>query len=336
MSINVRNKGANGEREVADILQRVVNEVALSCGYTAPRIRRNVEQSQVGGEDLVGLPWFSFEVKRVERVELDKWWEQTCVQARRKAAGSTSWDALAKGGWRRLAAHTREEAAGQGSCGAHGREEGGQEAPGAGEAGQGGPWTGQVVAGSEAGRTAVALADAGAIDAGDARAVLGGPARPGLALPDWARGGSLGGVLAALERVDGCEVGRGGPTASVGSQRGEYDHRFDAARYLVATMSNATARTGLEQADRLGEGLARSNAEKPATVSAGAGKRHPVLIWRQNRQPWRVRCVLDVSIGFNVETRPIVSDVLLDDYLDVFRGMLRGYLISTRYSRRHG
>lgn len=101
--INSRQKGANGEREVAKILQQVVNEVALQCGYVPPTIRRNTEQSQIGGEDLTGLPWYSFEIKRCERVELDKWWQQTVTQAARKAAGSSSWDALAKGGWRRLA-----------------------------------------------------------------------------------------------------------------------------------------------------------------------------------------------------------------------------------------
>ena len=101
--INSRQKGAAGEREVAKILQQVVNEVALQCGYVSPTIRRNTEQSQIGGEDLTGLPWYSFEIKRCERVELDKWWQQTVTQAARKAAGSSSWDALAKGGWRRLA-----------------------------------------------------------------------------------------------------------------------------------------------------------------------------------------------------------------------------------------
>lgn len=101
--INSRQKGANGEREVAKILQQVVNGVALQCGYVPPTIRRNTEQSQIGGEDLTGLPWYSFEIKRCERVELDKWWQQTVTQAARKAAGSSSWDALAKGGWRRLA-----------------------------------------------------------------------------------------------------------------------------------------------------------------------------------------------------------------------------------------
>lgn len=101
--INSRQKGANGEREFAAVLQKVVNEVALLCGYVPPTIRRNTEQSQIGGEDLTGLPWYSFEIKRCERVELDKWWQQTCTQAARKASGSTAWDALAKGGWKRLA-----------------------------------------------------------------------------------------------------------------------------------------------------------------------------------------------------------------------------------------
>ena len=85
--INSRQKGANGEREFAAVLQKVVNEVALLCGYVPPTIRRNTEQSQIGGEDLTGLPWYSFEIKRCERVELDKWWQQTCTQAARKASG---------------------------------------------------------------------------------------------------------------------------------------------------------------------------------------------------------------------------------------------------------
>lgn len=115
--INSRQKGANGEREFAAVLQKVVNEVALLCGYVPPTIRRNTEQSQIGGEDLTGLPWYSFEIKRCERVELDKWWQQTCTQAARKAAGSSSWDALAKGGWKRLAG------AGGGSVGVAGGTE---------------------------------------------------------------------------------------------------------------------------------------------------------------------------------------------------------------------
>lgn len=236
MGINVRAKGANGEREVADLLQKVVNEVALNCGYTAPRIRRNVEQTQVGGEDLVGLPWYSFEIKRVERVDLDKWWEQTCIQARRKAPGATSWDALAKGGWRRLVA-----------------SQGGDDLSAAGTAGLG------AMAGSGG---VLRVAGGQAVGTGRMGDGEGVQAVGGLPLPRWA-GGSMGGLLGALERVD-----RGGPVS-------------DAAR-------------------------------------------RPVLVWRQNKRPWFVRAILDVRIG--AKTRPIVSDVSLDDWLEVFRADLSSLL----------
>lgn len=102
MTINVRDKGANGERELCNILQPVVDSVAKAHGMEAPRLRRNLMQYSEGGEDIVGLPWYSIEVKRVEVLAVDKWWEQCVTQAARKAAGATSWDALARGGWRSL------------------------------------------------------------------------------------------------------------------------------------------------------------------------------------------------------------------------------------------
>ena len=164
--INSRQKGANGEREVAKILQQVVNEVALQCGYVSPTIRRNTEQSQIGGEDLTGLPWYSFEIKRCERVELDKWWQQTVIQAARKAAGSSSWDALAKGGWRRLAD------AGGGSAGV-GQ---GEHAP-AREAAPGSSREGQAAGPVEVGSNAVDAVGRGGACAG------------GLPVPRWSIGG---------------------------------------------------------------------------------------------------------------------------------------------------
>jgi len=123
--INSRAKGANGELEVAAILQTVVNRVAIQCGYVAPTIRRNVEQCQVGGEDLLGLPWYSIEVKRCERVELDRWWEQTCVQARRKAPGANAWDVLVKGGWKRVGGGAVGTGQGLGSAGSPAEAQGG-------------------------------------------------------------------------------------------------------------------------------------------------------------------------------------------------------------------
>lgn len=59
-------------------------------------------QAAVGGEDLVGLPWYSIEIKRVETLAVATWWEQAVRQAARKSAGATAWDDLARLGWRRL------------------------------------------------------------------------------------------------------------------------------------------------------------------------------------------------------------------------------------------
>ena len=106
-------KGKRGEREVCDELQPVVDTVATSLGMAAPRIRRNLQQSGDGGEDIIGLPWYAIEVKRCETLALDRWWQQCVTQARRKAAMASAWDDLTRGGWRRVAEATgaREAAA---------------------------------------------------------------------------------------------------------------------------------------------------------------------------------------------------------------------------------
>lgn len=169
--INSRQKGANGEREFAAVLQKVVNEVALLCGYVPPTIRRNTEQSQIGGEDLTGLPWYSFEIKRCQRVELDKWWQQTVTQAARKEPGSTAWDALAKGGWKRLAG------AGGGSG-----QVGGGPPPHTGEAARQGSREGQ-----HAGRP-IEVGSQVQVDAeGTVRRATAG----GLPIPAWSCGGQV-------------------------------------------------------------------------------------------------------------------------------------------------
>ena len=167
--INSRQKGANGEREFAAVLQKVVNEVALLCGYVPPTIRRNTEQSQIGGEDLTGLPWYSFEIKRCERVELDKWWQQTCTQAARKASGSTAWDALAKGGWKRLA----------GAGGGSGQVGGGTGTP-TGEAARQGSREGQHAGGP---------IEVGSLVEVDAAGTVRPATVVGLPVPAWALGG---------------------------------------------------------------------------------------------------------------------------------------------------
>lgn len=71
MPINSRNKGANGEREVARILR---DELGLD-------VHRNwQEQAAHGGSDLIGVPGWCIEVKRAKKYS-NKWWEQTQEQA---------------------------------------------------------------------------------------------------------------------------------------------------------------------------------------------------------------------------------------------------------------
>lgn len=87
MAINSRSKGARGEREVRDFLQKVVDEVAAEKKMLfAPEVKRNLMQSMEGGHDLVGIPGIAVEVKFCENPQVDKWWEQTLKQARRTDA----------------------------------------------------------------------------------------------------------------------------------------------------------------------------------------------------------------------------------------------------------
>lgn len=84
MAINSRSKGARGEREVRDFLQKVVDEVAAEKKMLfAPEVKRNLMQSMEGGHDLVGIPGIAVEVKFCENPQVDKWWEQTLKQASR-------------------------------------------------------------------------------------------------------------------------------------------------------------------------------------------------------------------------------------------------------------
>ena len=285
--INSRTKGANGEREVAALLQRVVTEVALLCGYVAPEIRRNTEQSQIGGEDLTGLPWWSIEVKRCERVELDKWWEQACVQARRKAPGSSSWDALAKGGWKRLAGAAQAgEAARLGSGGGSGLA----------------PEVGSPVA-SEAARALRV----------DGKAGSGWTGPIGATVHE-----TVGGVLV------GVRGGQGGPLAA-GGPLGGSDRTATAGGLLPLPCWGGPVRAGgpARPVPELVDGREEVGGSPSSSgrLDAPTGAREPVLIWRQSHQPWRVRFVATVEAG-NGKNARMVADVLLDDWLIVLRNTL--------------
>lgn len=68
--INSRQKGASGERELANKLK--------DYGYSA---RRGQQYSGIDGEDVIGLDYIHIECKRVERLNL----EDAMLQAKRDA-----------------------------------------------------------------------------------------------------------------------------------------------------------------------------------------------------------------------------------------------------------
>lgn len=87
MGINIRQKGAQGEREVADMLNYIIYTIMGQMGYpeeaktkALSTVQRNQNQSAVGGNDLTNCFGFSIEVKRQEQLAVNTWWKQ-CVAA---------------------------------------------------------------------------------------------------------------------------------------------------------------------------------------------------------------------------------------------------------------
>ena len=86
--MNIRQKGANGEREVATDLNAMLyramadsnlfSNSELQVAFSA--IQRNQNQSAVGGKDLSNTFGLSIEVKRQESLSVNTWWQQ-CLKA---------------------------------------------------------------------------------------------------------------------------------------------------------------------------------------------------------------------------------------------------------------
>ena len=66
-----RQKGQRGEREVCQILAE----------HLGGEFKRNLMQPQEGGFDILGLDEYAIEVKFQEKLQIEKWWEQTVEQA---------------------------------------------------------------------------------------------------------------------------------------------------------------------------------------------------------------------------------------------------------------
>jgi len=72
--INVRSKGAAGEREFCKWLYDNMN---------IPMPQRNLEQVRSGGSDVTDIEPFFFEVKRCEVLDFDSWWRQVRVAGKK-------------------------------------------------------------------------------------------------------------------------------------------------------------------------------------------------------------------------------------------------------------
>ena len=83
MPINIRQKGAQAEREVAKIHNKffAANGFVDSCGEPLT-LKRNQMQTFGGGYDLVGIPFLALEVKRQEKLSMGVWWRQTLRQTK--------------------------------------------------------------------------------------------------------------------------------------------------------------------------------------------------------------------------------------------------------------
>lgn len=73
MTINSKQKGARGEREVADILRK--------HGFDARRSAQYCGNTGDAADITSNLP-YHIEVKHQERIEIDKWWDQAVHDAK--------------------------------------------------------------------------------------------------------------------------------------------------------------------------------------------------------------------------------------------------------------
>jgi hypothetical protein len=86
MPINIRAKGAGGEREVADALNYRAHlahqKLGLPFSWADDGAQRNQIQTAVGGCDLTNTWGLAIEVKRQEALAINTWWAQACASAK--------------------------------------------------------------------------------------------------------------------------------------------------------------------------------------------------------------------------------------------------------------
>lgn len=90
MGIDIRQKGAEGERQVIQMLTPIITSVMREMDFPLEQIgaalkmvQRNQNQSAVGGNDLTNTFGLSIEVKRQEALSVGTWWAQCEAAAKR-------------------------------------------------------------------------------------------------------------------------------------------------------------------------------------------------------------------------------------------------------------
>ena len=90
MAINIRQKGAEGERQVIKMLTPIIQDVMRAMEFPEDKVaaalkmvQRNQNQSAVGGNDLSNTFGLSIEVKRQEQLAINTWWAQCEAAAAR-------------------------------------------------------------------------------------------------------------------------------------------------------------------------------------------------------------------------------------------------------------
>lgn len=85
MALHAQNKGKEGEREVAKVLNSIIHQVLHKHGVPIPErdiVQRNQNQSAVGGSDLSNTFGVCIEIKRQEQLSINTWWKQVTEAAR--------------------------------------------------------------------------------------------------------------------------------------------------------------------------------------------------------------------------------------------------------------
>lgn len=88
MTINKQVKGKAGEREIKDAFIDCMRKQEIETGRTgvSENVKRNTLQSDRGGDDIVGIPLLSIEVKRQEALSINTWWKQCLDNALKQKA----------------------------------------------------------------------------------------------------------------------------------------------------------------------------------------------------------------------------------------------------------